>query len=201
MAGEKDMQAMTPTDPTKSTRPEMGPTECFAAYEAVHGHAPLAKAEVLALLRERGVRFELAEHPAVRTVEEAELARIPFEAHMAKNFFLRDPKKRNYYLYTAPDHKAVDLRELQGRLGSKRLSFASAQDLAEKLGVWPGSVTPLAALNEETHTVRVTLDADFVRQGWIGCHPCDNTASVHLMTSDLLALLAEKGVEVELVEL
>ena len=72
--------------------------------------------------------------------------------------------------------------------------------MAQKLGVWPGSVTPFAALNEDTHTVRVTMDADFAAMGWIGCHPCDNTTSVHLRTSDLLALLADAGVDVELLE-
>ena len=91
------------------------------------------------------------------------------------------------------DQKKIDLRVLQERLGSRRLSFASPEDLAQKLGVWPGSVTPFAALNEDTHTVRVTMDADFAAMGWIGCHPCDNTASVHLRTSDLLALLADAG--------
>lgn len=178
----------------------MGPEECFGAYEAVHGRRPLTKEQVLALLDARGVAYERCDHAAVRTVGEAEAAHIPFERHMAKNLFLRDPKKRNYYLFTAPDQKAIDLRVLQERLGSKRLSFASAQDLAEKLGVWPGSVTPFAALNEETHAVRVALDADFAAMGWIGCHPCDNTASVHLRTADLLALLADAGVEVELLE-
>ena len=181
-------------------KPEMGPEECFAAYEAVHGHAPLTKEQVFSLLNGHGVTYERCDHAAVRTVGEAEAARIPFERHMAKNFFLRDPKKRNYYLFTTPDHKAIDLRVLQERLGSKRLSFASAQDLAEKLGVWPGSVTPFSALNEDTHAVRVALDADFVAEGSIGCHPCDNTASVLLATSDLLALLAETGVKVEVLE-
>lgn len=192
MADEKDATAQTP---------EMGPEECFAAYEAVHGHAPLTKEQVFSLLDARGIAYERCAHAAVRTVGEAEAARIPFEHHMAKNLFLRDPKKRNYYLFTAPDHKAIDLRVLQERLESKRLSFASGQDLAAKLGVWPGSVTPLAALNEDTHTVRVALDADFAATGQIGCHPCDNTASVLLRTDDLLALLAEAGVDVELLEL
>lgn len=178
----------------------MGPEECFAAYEAVHGHRPLTKGQVLDLLDGRGVAYERCDHAAVRTVGEAEAARIPFERHMAKNLFLRDPKKRNYYLFTAPDQKKIDLRVLRERLGSRRLSFASPEDLAQKLGVWPGSVTPFAALNEDTHTVRVAMDADFAAMGWIGCHPCDNTASVHLRTSDLLALLADAGVDVELLE-
>lgn len=173
---------------TTAARPEMGPEECFAAYEAAHGHRPLTKGQVLDLLDGRGVAYERCDHAAVRTVGEAEAARIPFERHMAKN------------LFTAPDQKKIDLRVLQERLGSRRLSFASPEDLAQKLGVWPGSVTPFAALNEDTHTVRVTMDADFVAMGWIGCHPCDNTASVHLRTSDLLALLADAGVDVELLE-
>lgn len=185
---------------TAAARPEMGPEECFAVYEAAHGHRPLTKGQVLDLLDGRGVAYERCDHAAVRTVGEAEVARIPFERHMAKNLFLRDPKKRNYYLFTAPDQKKIDLRVLQERLGSKRLSFASPEDLAQKLGVWPGSVTPFAALNEDTHTVRVAMDADFAAMGWIGCHPCDNTASVHLRTSDLLALLADAGVDVELLE-
>ena len=160
---------------TAAARPEMGPEECFAAYEAAHGHRPLTKGQVLDLLDGRGVAYERCDHAAVRTVGEAEAAHIPFERHMAKNLFLRDPKKRSYYLFTA-------------------------EDLAQKLGVWPGSVTPFAALNEDTHTVRVAMDADFAAMGWIGCHPCDNTASVHLRTSDLLALLADAGVDVELLE-
>ena len=47
----------------------------------------------------------------------------------------------------------------------------------------------------------VALDADFVRWGWIGCHPCSNTASVHLRVPDLIALLGDAGHEVEVVEL
>lgn len=179
----------------------MTPAECFAAYEAAHGHTPLTKAQVYELLEEHDIEFEAFEHAAVRTVEEAEFAAIPFEEHMAKNFFLRDPKKRNYYLVTVPDRKAIDLRAVQEQLGSKRLSFASAADLAERLGVWPGSVTPFAALNEDQLTVRVALDADFERQGWIGCHPCDNTASVHLRTADLEALIRAHGNPFEVIEL
>ncbi len=154
----------------------------------------LTKADIYRLLDERGLEYEAVEHPPVFTVEEAErLAKLPFSAHEAKNLFLRDPKHRNYYLVTVPDHKQVDLKVLQERLGSKRLSFASADDLAEKIGIYPGSVTPFAALNDETRTVQVALDADFERWGWIGCHPCSNTASVHVRTADLEALLREHG--------
>lgn len=183
------------------TPTEMTPEESREVYEAVHGHAPLTKQGVYDLLARQGVAFEAFEHPAVRSVEQADQMDIPFAEHGAKNFFLRDSKKRHYYLVTVPDHKKVDLRVLQERLGSKRLSFASPSDLAEKLGVWPGSVCPFAALNEESLEIPVALDADFDRWGWICCHPCDNTASVHLRTADLAHLITEHGNPFTFVEL
>ncbi len=162
----------------------------------------LTKQDVYALLDARGVAYEAVEHPPVFTVEEAEaLAKLPFAEHEAKNFFLRDPKHREYYLVTVPDHKKVDLKELQAQLGSKRLSFASAEDLAEKIGIYPGAVTPFAALNAEPGSIHVALDADFERWGSVGCHPCSNTASVHVRTADLVAMLSEAGHEVAFVEL
>ena len=88
------------------------------------------------LLDARGIEYEAVEHPPVCSVEEADaLAKLPFAEHEAKNFFLRDPKHREYYLVTVPDHKKVDLKRVQAELGSKRLSFASADDLAEKIGI------------------------------------------------------------------
>ncbi len=162
----------------------------------------LTKQDIYNLLDARGVEYEAVEHPPVFTVEEAEaLAKLPFAEHEAKNFFLRDPKHREYYLVTVPDHKKVDLKELQSQLGSKRLSFASAEDLAEKIGIYPGAVTPFAALNAEPGSIHVALDADFDRWGHVGCHPCSNTASVHVRTADLVAMLEEAGHQVAFVEL
>ena len=161
----------------------------------------LTKADIYALLDERGVEYDAVEHPPVFTVEEAQaMAKLPFAEHEAKNLFLRDPKHRNYYLVTVPENKTVDLKALQERLGSKRLSFASPSDLAEKIGIYPGSVTPFAALNDAERSVQVALDADFERWGWIGCHPCSNTASVHLRTADLAAIIRDHGSPLSFIE-
>lgn len=165
----------------------------------------LGKAGTLALLDARGIGYELCEHRAVRTVEEADALSIPFASDMARNLFLRDATKsrarRRYFLVTLPDHKPVSLAALAASLGSSRLSFASEPDLDAILGVRPGSVTPLAALNDVAGRAEVYLDADFARRGWIGCHPCDNTASVRLRTGDLLALLESRGHPARLLEL
>ncbi len=97
----------------------------------------LDKRSTLDVLEREGVAFELAEHPAVFTVEQARQAKIPFAAYGAKNLFLRDDRHRAHYLVCLPDEKRVSLREVQERIGSRRLSFASETDLAGLLGLTP----------------------------------------------------------------
>lgn len=159
------------------------------------------KAETLELLDREGIAYELYEHVAVYTVAEAVAAGIPHRELGAKNLFLRDDKHRAHYLVCLPDEKNVSLREIQERLGSRRLSFASAQDLRAKLGLVPGAVTPLGALNDTERHVEVVIDQTLVDAGRLTVHPCDNTATVLIATSDLIALLRERGHDVRVVDL
>ena len=96
--------------------------------------------------------------------------------------------------------KRVDLKEFQRRHGTRRLSFASPEELLRLLDLTPGSVTPLGLLNDRDHAVRFCLDRDF-DGGRIGVHPNDNTATVWLSVRALLALLRDRGTEIELVEI
>ena len=158
-------------------------------------------AETLKLLDRSGIAYELYEHVAVYTVAEAVAAGIPHRELGAKNLFLRDDKHRAYYLVCLPDEKNVSLREIQESLGSRRLSFASEQDLQSMLGLVPGAVTPLGALNDTERRVEVVLDQALVDAGHVTVHPCDNTATVLLATTDLIALLHERGHDVRVVDL
>lgn len=159
------------------------------------------KAETLQLLDQEGIVFEAYEHAAVFTVAEAVAAHIPHSEFGAKNLFLRDDKHRAYYLVVLPDQKSVSLREIQERLGSRRLSFASDQDLAAMLGLVPGSVTPLGALNDTEHRVEVVIDQEVIDAGCVAVHPCDNTATALLAIEDLIELLRRHGSRVRVVTL
>lgn len=159
------------------------------------------KTETIALLEREGIAYELYEHVAVYTVAEAVTAGIPHRELGAKNLFLRDDKHRAYYLVCLPDEKNVSLREIQERLGSRRLSFASEKDLHSMLGLIPGSVTPLGALNDASGSVEVVLDQALVKAGRLTVHPCDNTATVLLATQDLIDLLRSHGRPVRVVDL
>ncbi len=114
--------------------------------------------------------------------------------------FVRDDKKRQYYLITVKGDKRVDLKEFRKQHGLRSLSFASADDLMSIMGLAPGSVTPLGILNDEECRVHFYLDADFPGN-LIGVHPNDNTATVWMKADDLVKLIKEHGNEADVVEL
>ena len=102
---------------------------------------------VLRALKEFGVEYELYEHKAVFTVEEMNELDLPRPEAGAKNLFLRDDKKRNYYLLTVREDRPINLKEVRKKMGVRPLSFASEDDLNAKLGLTRGSVTPLGVIN------------------------------------------------------
>ena len=156
------------------------------------------KAAVYRLLTERGIWHEITEHPAVYNMEEMAAVDLPYPEADGKNLFLRDDKKRHYYLLTLRGDKRVDLKAFRQANGTRPLSFASAEDLQAKLGLLPGAVTPLGALNDREGQVEVFLDQAFLDPpGLIGVHPNDNTATVYLQADDLMQLLRAQGNHVE----
>ena len=152
----------------------------------------MTKQETLDYLTGRGVPFEVTEHGAVFNMEELDAVPLPYPDRAAKNLFVRDDKKRNYYLITVRGDKRVDLKEFQRAQGTRKLSFASPEDLAALLGLIPGAVTPLGLLNDEERRVTLYLDAAF-GDGPVGVHPNDNTATVWLKAPDLVKLIGDHG--------
>ena len=160
------------------------------------------KQEVYAFLKSQNIPFEITEHKAVFNMEELNSVELPYPSADAKNLFVRDDKKKNYYLITVHGDKRVDLKEFRKAHGLRNLSFASAEDLFAILQLTPGSVTPLGLLNDPDNKVNFFLDKGFLEEpGLIGVHHNDNTATVWLKTADLLRLIREHGNEIETVEL
>ena len=159
------------------------------------------KREIYDLLAARGIDFEVTEHAAVFNMAEMAEVRLPYPESDAKNLFVRDDKKRNYYLITVRGDRRVDLKAFRLRHGTRPLSFASDSALLDMLGLIPGAVTPLGLLNDLGRRVSFWLDSSFLDSpGLIGVHPNDNTATVWLKTADLLRLLREHGTQIALFE-
>lgn len=160
----------------------------------------MTKQETYKYLADHGVDFEVTEHGAVYNMAELESVELPYPEVDAKNLFVRDDKKKNYYLITVKGDKRVDLKDFRRKHGLRPLTFASADELKDIMKLYPGAVTPLGLLNDEEHKVKLYLDSAF-GDGLIGVHPNDNTATIWLRAEELVRVIREHGNLVEEVNL
>lgn len=159
------------------------------------------KQDIYEYVKNKNLWHEITEHGAVYNMEELSKVDLPYPEYDAKNLFVRDDKKATYYLITVKGDKRVDLKEFKNKYNTRRLSFASENDLMSVLGLIPGAVTPLGLLNDKDLKVVFCLDKDFMDGDQIiGVHPNDNTATIWLKTSDLIDMIKEHGNEILIVE-
>jgi hypothetical protein len=148
---------------------------------------------LFAALDRLGAKITIANHPPVFTVEQAKRHRAAGEAGAhVKNLFVRN-KKGEMWLITTLEDRPVDLKALGKRIGAGNLSFASYDRLRARLGVEPGSVTPLAAMNDREGVVRVVLDAAILAAEVVHCHPLTNDRTVAIAPGDLVRFLEDCG--------
>ena len=148
--------------------------------------------QLFAKLEALGIAQHTVEHPPVFTVEQAKALRGDPAGHHIKNLFLRN-KKEEMWLVVALEDRAIDLRRLGEALGAGRLSFGSPKRLRRHIGVEPGSVTPFALVNDETHSVRLALDRGLAGDRPIHAHPLVNTMTTAIQPADLLRLFEATG--------
>lgn len=160
----------------------------------------LNKTDTYALLEKNQFDYEVYEHPSVNTIEEMDALAIPHKDQVVKNLFLRDDKKRNYYLVTIPGHKNINLKSLAERIPSRKLSFADEDTLWEMLNLEKGHVTPMGVLNNAQKNVIVVFDNSLCGQK-IGIHPMENTATVFLAFENVLKLVETHGNPIVMCEL
>lgn len=160
------------------------------------------KQEVYDFIKSKNIWHEITEHEAVFNMDELSKIEVPYNDCDAKNLFVRDDKKENYYLITVKGNKRVDLKEFRKRYDVRPLSFASAEDLIKYLNLIPGSVSPLGLLNDKERKVKFYLDDSFFKDNKIiGIHPNDNTATVWLKVDDLINIIKEHGSKIEIINI
>lgn len=133
-------------------------------------------------------------HPPVFTVAEGADFKQQIPGGHTKNLFLKD-KKDQLWLVTALWDTQVDLKSLPATLGAGRLSFGSPERLLAALGVTPGSVTPLALVNDTARRVRFVLDERLLQCNIMSCHPLRNDMSTCLAPDGLLRFVRDLGHE------
>lgn len=166
-------------------------------------------------LDEMGIPYEMIEHEAAYTVEDMDRVGFDEKTTVCKNLFVRDQKKKATqceasrsepasvadWLVVLLKDKRADLDSLAEQLGTKHLSFASADRLKKHLGLAQGEVTPLGVLNDAAHEVVVVFDKDLVGRDRLGVHPNDNSATLLLSFEDIKRFVEHNGNTVRYVTL
>ena len=143
--------------------------------------------DIFKILDELKIKYDVLEHQAVYTVEEAKQLENMIEGLGCKNLFLTD-KKENYFLLVLEENKKANLKELAKLLNVSKLTFASSEDLFNILGLEPGSVTPLSIINDKENKVLLIIDNDIVEEK-ILVHPNTNTKTMSIEFKDIEKLI------------
>ena len=137
------------------------------------------------LLETLGIDCVSVDHPHADTIADCMDAEAVLGAHICKNLFLTNRQQTEFYLLLMPGAKPFKTKLLSKQLGTARLSFASPQHMEELLGVTPGSVSILCLMNDTGGKVKAVIDSDVLKDEFLGCHPCMNTSSLKIRTTDI----------------
>ena len=152
----------------------------------------LSEQEILQLLEKHHINYIVRKHEPIFTVAEGEALGLPNVQAAVKSLLLTDDKHQSFYLVILPLDKRLDLKELRAKIGSRRLTMASAEELMQLLQLSPGAVTPFGLLQDAEHKVQTFFDAE-LKENTIATHLDSNTATVWLKCQKLVHLLEEKG--------
>ncbi len=175
-----------------------------ALYEDVpQGEGRLCREmKVYDLLRELHIPFKRMDHKPMATLDACRGVDEILGIHMCKNLFLCNTQKTRFYLLLMPGEKKFRTRELSAQINSARLSFAPEEFMEEYLNILPGAVSIMGLMNDKEHHVKLLIDEDILKEEFIGCHPCVNTASLRLKTKDVLEkFLPYTGHDYQIVQL
>lgn len=153
------------------------------------------------ILDRLGVEYAGVDHEHADTIEVCHEIESTLGAKICKNLFLTNRQQTEFYLLLMPGDKPFKTKLLSKQIGTARLSFASSEHMQELLDITPGSVSVLGLMNDGGR-VHLVIDSDLLKDEFIGCHPCINTSTLRIRTSDILEkFLPEVGHEYAVVEL
>ena len=133
-----------------------------------------------------GIEYERIDHEEAMTMEACEAIDAALGATICKNLLLTNRQQTDFYLLLIPGDKTFKTKDITSQIGSSRLSFASGEHMEKLLDITPGSLSILGLMNDHDNNVRLLIDEDVLSGEYIGCHPCINTSSLKIKTSDMV---------------
>ena len=138
------------------------------------------------LLDRLEIPYQRIDHEEANTMEACTEIDKALNATICKNLLLCNRQCTAFYLLMIPGHKHFKTSVFSKQIGSSRLSFADPEYMEAFLDITPGSVSVLGLMNDHNNRVELIIDEDILKGEYFGCHPCINTSSLRLKTTDLM---------------
>ncbi len=132
------------------------------------------------------IDYQRVDHSEATTMEECEKIDKALQATICKNLFLCNRQETAFYLLMIPGNKKFKTKDISKQIGSARLSFANEDYMQKLLNTTPGSASVMGLIFDKENTVKLLMDEDVLKGEYIGFHPCINTSSIRVKTSDLI---------------
>ena len=153
--------------------------------------------ELIDLLKNRNYKFEIHKHDALFTVEDSKNLRGKISGAHSKNLFLKN-KKDEYFLLSCEEVDKIDLKQISKSLGFGNISFAKEERLDQYLKIKPGSVSPFALLNDESHIVNFYLEQTLYESDYVNFHPLINTLTITIETHHFIEFMIENNKKIHI---
>ena len=137
------------------------------------------------LLDKLNIEYFRVDHTPANKMEACREIDAKLGIVVCKNLFLRNRQKTRFYLLMMPSDKPYRTSVFSKLVKSSRLSFGTPEDMERMLDVTPGSVSVMGLMNDTDCAVQLCIDKAVLEPDYIGCHPCINTSSIRIKTSDL----------------
>ena len=161
----------------------------------------IKREQVLQLLEDLQISYEIHEHPPVPTVEAALPYWSQIDATHCKNLFFRNHKGNRHYLVILKHDRQLMIRDLEQRLKQGKISFASPERMERYLGLSAGSVSVFGIINDTANHVHLFLDEALESSQSISFHPNENSATVVISMASFIKFLNWSGNSYEFIAL
>ena len=138
-----------------------------------------------------GIEYMRVDHEAADNMEICKAIDEVLEATICKNLFLCNRQQTAFYLLMMPGDKPFKTKEISSQINSARLSFAGPEHMEKFLDITPGAVSIMGLMNDKENAVKLLVDEDVLKGEYVGCHPCVNTSSLRIKTSDLFGKILD----------
>ncbi len=140
------------------------------------------KTKIFEILNHLKIDYKNYEHKAVFSCEDCKWVDLPWKR--VKSLLLRNKKATNFYMVVLLDDKKLDTNLIRTKFDDTKMSFASPEEMMQKIWLKPWNVSPFALINNEKKDIKLVFDEDL---DWemIWLHPLQNDNTVVLKIKNL----------------